>query len=130
MNYLIVLFALCGFFSAYVAGRKGRNPLAWWFVGALLPVIGPILSLAVPPKSLADRESARGPGGPARRRPPPRPKRCCGEYMPDCRGCPYFRRQLFDPSRAERTKGRCEFFGKDLEEAPEGADSHMASGDL
>ena len=129
MNYLIVTFALCGFFSAYVAGRKGRSPVAWWFVGALLPVVGLLLSLTLPPRSPAGEQEGWGPGAPAPRPPLRRPKRCCGFYIPDCCGCPHFRRHLFGPSRSERMKGRCEFFGKDLEEAPQEADSHIAGRD-
>jgi hypothetical protein len=129
MDYVIVTLALCGFFSAYVAARKGRSPVAWWLVGALLPVIGVVLCLAVPPKAAADPQEEWAPGAPAPHHALRRPRRCCGYYIPDCCGCPYFRRHLFDSVRAERSKGRCEFFGKDLEEAPEGADSQVAGGD-
>ncbi|MHC4592772.1 MAG: hypothetical protein ACYS8L_08775, partial [Planctomycetota bacterium] len=48
------------------------------------------------------------------RRPRTKPKRCCGSYIPDCFGCPHFRRKLFDPARSEGKKGYCEFFRKDL----------------
>ena len=47
MYYLIVGQMLCGFFSSFVAGRKGRNRIAWWFAGAHLPVLGVVLSLKV-----------------------------------------------------------------------------------
>jgi hypothetical protein len=123
MDYVIIALALCGFFSAYVAVRKGRNPVAWWLVGAFLPVVGPVLSLTVPPKLPADEEEEWAPGAPVPHRPVRRPKRCCGFYIPDCCGCPHFRRQLFDSTRTEHAKGRCDFYGKDLETSPENADS-------
>ena len=129
MEYLIVALALCGFFSAYVAARRGRRPVVWWFVGALLPVLGVVLAMVLPAKPPVRQEDAWAPGSPVPSRPLRRPKRCCGFYIPDCCGCPYFRRHLFDPARAGRTKGRCEFFGKDLDEVPARADSHVAGRD-
>lgn len=115
MHYLIVFQVLCGFFCAFLAGRKGRSRTTWWFVGALLPVFGVVLSLAVPQSPASALAAPRKPGRKrAARRPRKKPKRCCGSYIPDCFGCPYFRRQLFDPARLEGKKGYCEFFGKDL----------------
>jgi hypothetical protein len=114
MYYLIICAVLCGFFSAFVAGRKGRNRIAWWFVGTLLPILGVVLSLAVPQRrvALSAVRVRRAQGGARQGR--KKPKRCCGSYIPDCFGCPYFRRPLFDPGRGEDKKGYCEFFGRDL----------------
>ncbi|NLW50120.1 MAG: hypothetical protein GXY85_04655 [Candidatus Brocadiaceae bacterium] len=127
MDYLIVTSALCGFFSAFVAGRKGRSPVAWWFVGALLPGVGCLLSLAVPARA-AVQDDAPWPDAapPAARR---RPARCCGRFLPDCYGCPHFRRRLFAPEDGERSRGRCEFYGKELEEVPDRADSIVGGGE-
>lgn len=126
MYYVIAFQVLCGFFSAYVADRKGRNGVLWWFVGALVPVFGVALSLALPqapgPRPLS--AGAAGERGERSRR--RRPKRCCGSYIPDCHGCPYFRRQLFDPGRSEGKKGRCEFYEKDLVPPPESEASQVS----
>ena len=116
MSYVIAFQVLCGFFSSYVAGRKGRARLRWWLVGALVPVFGVMLSLLAP-----DAEAGSGPatvgGKEGRRRSRKRPKRCCGSYIPDCQGCSFFRRHLFDPDPSEDKKGYCRFYGKDLTEA-------------
>jgi len=114
MYYAIVCAAVCGFFAAFVGGRKGRNRVAWWFIGALLPVLGVVLSLLVPEKRAAavavQPGATGGAGRPGRRK----PKRCCGSYIPDCFGCLHFRRPLFEPVHAEDKKGYCELFRKDL----------------
>lgn len=115
MYYLIAFQVLCGCFSAFVAGRKGRSRLAWWLMGALLPVFGVLLSLAAPAAPGAPRSAAAATD--TKREPSQtrkRPKRCCGSYIPDCFGCPFFRRQLFDSDRSEDKKGYCEFFGREL----------------
>ncbi|MHC4479351.1 MAG: hypothetical protein ACYS8K_08085 [Planctomycetota bacterium] len=115
MHYFVVFQVLCGCFAAFTAGRKGRRPAVWWFVGALVPVFGVVLSLAVPPLSAGPASSPlAAEKTPLARRPRAKPKRCCGSYIPDCFGCSYFRRPLFDPGRSEGKKGHCEFFDKDL----------------
>lgn len=116
MHYLIAFQVLCGCFSAFAAGRKGRRPAIWWFIGALIPVFGVVLSLAVPDSPASRPATATGAGGKTvrARRARAKPKRCCGSYIPDCFGCPHFRRKLFDPSRSKGKKGYCEFFLKDL----------------
>ncbi len=43
-----------------------------------------------------------------------RPKRCCGSYIPDCEGCPFFQRPLFGEPQAKGRKGRCLFYKRDL----------------
>ena len=43
-----------------------------------------------------------------------RPKRCCGSYIPDCEGCPYFKKALFESSPNSVKKGECRFFNRDL----------------
>ncbi|MFW6188876.1 MAG: hypothetical protein ACOC7T_00450 [Planctomycetota bacterium] len=115
MHYLIIIQILCGFFAAYVAARKGRNRYAWWLAGAFLPVVGVVLALLADQASsgspaLSDRLQG-APGRPLRRE---RPKRCCGSYIPDCLGCPYFRRHLFEQEHRERVRGSCEYYGEDL----------------
>jgi hypothetical protein len=119
MYYLLIVQVLCGFFSAFVAGRKGRNRLLWWFIGALLPLLGVVLCLKV--GEAADKGEPVPLGAPAsadaaakaadRRR---RPSRCCGSYIPDCLGCSYFRRQLFSGEQKDGLKGRCEHFDREL----------------
>ncbi len=115
MHYFIAFQILCGCFSAFVAGRKGRSRLAWWFVGAMLPLLGVVLSLIVLEAPTAP-SSSRGVGGAvsAQSRARRRPKRCSKSYTPDCSGCPFFRRRLFDADRSEDKKGYCEFFNKEL----------------
>jgi hypothetical protein len=113
MYYVVAFQVLCGFFSAFVAGRKGRSRIVWWLIGALLPVLGVVLSLTA-----ADRgaSSAGGPGAGGRRK-GRKPKRCCGAYIADCLGCPNFRRQLFEDSPPAARKGYCDFLQKDLFDA-------------
>ena len=117
--YLIIVQVLCGCFSAFVAGRKGRDRIRWWFVGALLPVVGVVLSLKVgeagreaPVALSAPASAATNGSASAERR--QRPSRCCGSYIPDCLGCPHFRRQLFSAEHREGMKGRCEHFDREL----------------
>jgi len=64
---------------------------------------------AAPPRE-GEAEGRRG--KPAR--PPRRPRRCRGRYIPDCQGCPYFRRPLFTDHPPENLKGQCTYFGEDL----------------
>ncbi len=120
MYYLIAFQMLCGCFSTFVAARKGRNPILWWLVGALLPIFGVVLSLAL---TAADRTrvSAGGrEGAPEQARQGQRiPRRCCGSYIPDCLGCPFFRRQLFPAGRGEGTRGYCDHLHKELRSTPE-----------
>lgn len=114
MYYLIVIQVFAGFFSAFVASRKGRNRFFWWTVGTFVPLLGVALALAVPrkaaPPSFGPARQTAAAGRSSRKR----PKRCCGSYIPDCFGCPHFRRQLFGPDPAEEKKGYCTLFGKDL----------------
>ena len=119
MYYLGAFQILCGGCSAFVAARKGRNPIFWWLVGTLVPIFGVVLSLAVAPADHA-RVSSRprqGSGEPVREK-RRIPKRCCGSYIPDCLGCPFFRRQLFATGRREGTKGFCEHLQKELRSEP------------
>ncbi len=114
MQYFVIIQVLCGFFSAFVAGRKGRDRVRWWFIGALLPVVGVVL--AVTAREVHDDVPATL-GAPASGRALPkrhRPSRCCGSYIPDCLGCSYFRRQLFSAEHREGLKGRCDYFDRDL----------------
>jgi hypothetical protein len=117
MHYLIVVQLFCAFFCAFLAGRSGRSRVFWWLVGALVPVLGVAVCL------WETRAPAEGPGregaGPVTGR--SRPKRCCGRYIPECWGCPHFRRHLFSTD-SEGSKGHCAFYGRDLTVAgpPEG----------
>jgi hypothetical protein len=118
MEYLIAFQLLCGCFAAFVAGRRSRSRAAWWFVGALLPVAGVVLALT------ASHPGAAGSSGPAHsasepRKPAGRPRRCCGSYIPDCLGCPYFRRPLFDGEGSSQKKGTCTLLGTDLTLEPQ-----------
>lgn len=112
--YLIAGQVLVGFFAAYVAGRKGRNRVFWWFFGTFVPGLGILLALAAPEKPAAVLSESAPWERPSAGRARSRPKRCCGSYMPDCFGCAHFRRHLFDPDPAEDKKGYCTFFGKHL----------------
>ena len=123
MYYLLIIQVLCGCFSAFVASRKGRNRILWWFIGALLPVLGVVLSLKVrepadegAPVPLGAPASADAAAEAADRR--HRPSRCCGSYIPDCLGCSYFRRQLFAGEHRDGLKGRCGHFDKELRDEP------------
>ncbi len=118
MYYLVIIQVLCGSFSAFVAGRKGRDRVRWWFIGALLPVVGVALSLLA--REVRDDVPATlgAPAGGRQLEPRHRPSRCCGSYIPDCLGCTYFRRQLFSAEHREGLKGRCDYFDRQLVEEP------------
>ncbi len=110
MLYVFAFLAFCGFFCAHVAHRKGRNPWLWGAAGALLPVLGVALCLmasAAPTPAATGREQVEA-------RPRQRPRRCCGEFIPDCRGCPYFRRPLFRHDASPDERGYCEFYDRNL----------------
>ncbi len=111
MHYLIVFQVLCGFFAAHVASRNGRNPVGWWFAGALLPVLGVVAVMLTGRKE--DGTSTAGTSTGKDRR--TRPSRCCGEFLPDCRGCPYFRRRLFRSEDGDAV-GYCTFYDRILRE--------------
>jgi hypothetical protein len=108
VHYFLVFQVLCGLFGAFVAGRKGRSKLLWAAMAAAVPVAGVVWVLLLP-----ERRAPRAgpvPAGPPRRR----PARCCGEFRPDCLGCPYFRRDLFGHDTAAGNRGRCTFYQKHL----------------
>jgi hypothetical protein len=113
MYHLIAFQVFCGLFCAFLAARSGHSRLFWGLVGCLVPVAGVGLCLHEtrralrPPSQPANRIA--GTGGDTRKR----PERCCGRYIPECWGCPHFRRRLFGGA-AEGSKGRCAFFGRDL----------------
>ena len=121
LAYFLALQVFCGCFAAYAAAKQGRNWAAWFVVGMALPVVGVLLALVVSrePRARTGRVSpgsgARGKAGPSPGR--RRPKRCCGSYIADCQGCPYFRRRpLFDSSSEDSCKGHCQYFRKPLAE--------------
>jgi len=113
MEYLVAIQLLCGSFAAYVASRKNRNRFLWFLLGLAVPVGGVLMALIV---GKGQRTPGKGVESPDVAEAEPRrpPKRCCGSYIPDCRGCPYFTRPLFDPSYGGRRKGYCELFEKEL----------------
>lgn len=51
MRMLISLFLLLSFafLSAYIAKRRGRDPIAWFMIGILLGIFSPILLLILKP---------------------------------------------------------------------------------
>ena len=126
MYYLLIIQVLCGCFSAYVAGRKGRDRVRWWFIGALLPVVGVVLSL----RATEVRQEVPGTlGAPASGKKTEachRPSRCCAAYIPDCLGCSHFRRQLFSAEHREGLKGRCDYFDRELVEESSRKRRHVA----
>ena len=105
MEYVVVFQVFCGFFAAFVAARKERSVLAWFAIGTLLPVVGVALALRV------KRTPARGGKERTVRQ---APRRCRGSFIPDCRGCPFFSRPLFDPSQDSSKKGYCQRFERVL----------------
>jgi hypothetical protein len=114
METAIAIQLFIAVFCAFLAARKRRRPLVWGLVG-MVPVLGVVAALLVPRAAPARHA---GKGSPRQRSMPPRPKRCCGHYIPDCRGCPYFRRALFqsDRQKEDGRVGHCEFFDRDLYE--------------
>ena len=113
MAHVMVFQLLCGCFSAFVAGKKGRSRLAWFAVGLLVPIIGVALAWWVSPPQPSREVSGRGrvAGAPVLRRPP---KRCNGSYISDCLGCPHFAKPLFDATYSGPRRGQCELFGREL----------------
>jgi hypothetical protein len=114
MYYLVIIQVLCGCFSAFVAGRKGRDRVRWWFIGALVPVVGVALSLLARDAAQGEPAALGAPAGGRKVEKNHRPSRCCGSYIPDCLGCSYFRRQLFSAEHREGLKGRCDYFDRQL----------------
>lgn len=49
MLLAIIVGVVCGIAAAVVAGNKGRQPLAWFALGFLLPVVGLIAAVVVAP---------------------------------------------------------------------------------
>jgi hypothetical protein len=118
MYYLIAVQFFCACFCAFIAGRAGSSRLFWWLVGGLLPVVGVALCVFETRRSATGEAPQSG-----RKAPRTRPKRCCGRYIPECWGCPYFRRRLFSGAE-EAAKGHCTFFDRDLaDESAEGKGS-------
>lgn len=118
MEYLVAFQLLCGCFAGYVASHKKRNWFFWFLVGGAVPLLGVLAALMV--EEPAEEEPgvpARGRNGSSGRERRP-PSRCCGRYIPDCRGCPYFKRPLFDRTYSGARKGYCELFDKKLVEEP------------
>ena len=106
----------CGAFTAFLAAREGRSRLAWFLVGMALPALGVVLALLV-------HRAGRRRGSPAERpQAPPRAvrraRRCTGEYIADCQGCPHFSRPLFDDSYDGVRKGRCVLLHRELTDRP------------
>ena len=127
MAYALAFQLLCGCFAAFLAGKKGRSRLAWFAVGLLIPIVGVGLAWSVSPRAAIPGATGRERAADART-PRRRPKRCNGSYIPDCLGCPYFVKPLFDSSYSGSRKGRCKLLGRDLvDEAVE--EGHTVSKD-
>jgi hypothetical protein len=120
MEYLVAFQLLCGCFAGYVASRKERNWFAWFLIGALVPVFGVIAALLVDePATESPEDDWTEKLEETKKRKLKPPKRCCARYIPDCQGCPYFRKPLFDPTYSGSKKGYCELFEKDLIDSQE-----------
>ena len=117
METAVAIQIFVAVFCGFLAARKNRSPVAWALIG-LVPVVGVLAAIVVP---RAEPRPAGRRTEPSLPRSLPRPKRCCGRYIPDCRGCPYFRRALFqtDEQKDRGRVGYCEFFEKDLLEQEE-----------
>lgn len=108
---------IVGLFCGFMARRKARNGVAWGIAGVLVPVVPVVLIISLDPARQRPAGTENGPAGRgAPRMPPARPKRCCGRYIPDCRGCPYFRRALFrgEDRKQKGYRGHCEYFDREL----------------
>ena len=119
LNYVMILMIVCAFASSRIAARKGHNATQWWVIG-LVPVFGVMLALmaydAAPGQAAPRKRAARkAKDAPLRKR----PKRCCGHYIPECWGCPFFRRNLFVADPQEAKRGYCEHFKRELTDRPD-----------
>jgi hypothetical protein len=54
----LLLWIVCGAFSAVLAKSKGRSPIAWLVIGCLLGILGPIVVARLP---AVERSSAEPP---------------------------------------------------------------------
>ena len=116
-QYIFVAWQLlCGGFAAFLAAGKRRSPVLWFAIGALLPVVGVALAWFVSPGGR--RRAATLESGSSKKH---LPKRCVGYYVPDCAGCPYFIKPLFDPTYSADKKGYCTRFERPLMEKEEDA---------
>jgi len=48
IEYLVVLWAAFGTIAAMIADKKGRNTVAWWFIGAASGLFGIGVLLILP----------------------------------------------------------------------------------
>jgi hypothetical protein len=112
MEYILAIQLLCGCFAAFAARRKGRSAVAWFAIGALLPVLGIVLALRAGRPRAPRRAAPNGSReADAALRPP---RRCEGTYIADCLGCPFFSRPLFDETYEGPNKGYCRRFRRVL----------------
>ncbi len=56
---VVVVFALCGLIAALIANGKGRNPIVWFVVGVVLPIVGIVIAAAM--SNLRHRAAAVAP---------------------------------------------------------------------
>jgi len=116
MEYFVAFQLLCGCFAGFVASRKDRGWFVWFLLGTFVPVFGVIAALLAnePATEPAEENWTQELERKTKNRKLKPPKRCCGRYIPDCQGCPYFRKPLFDPTYSGSKKGYCELFEKEL----------------
>lgn len=62
MRMLISLFLLTffGLFTAYIAKKRGRDPVAWFMIGMFLGIFAPLLVMILPPINLSKEEALTG----------------------------------------------------------------------
>ncbi len=113
--YVIVFLLACGLITGLTAHFKGENIFEWGLTGIFLPIIG-ILLLITGHKPPHKRKKGTD-GRHAKKKVRKRPKRCCGSYIPDCEGCPFFQKSLFADNTVQTgKKGDCLFYHRELKD--------------
>ena len=113
IEYLIIGWLGCACFVAFAARRAGRRPAQWFLIGLALPLISiPLVLMSGRP---GPRKSDKIiPLSPRRRKNLSRPRRCCGRFISDCAGCPYFRGPKLFGDQSELEAGFCDYFKRTL----------------
>jgi hypothetical protein len=60
-SIVVLLWIVCGAFSAVLAKGKGRSPIGWLLMGSLLGILGPIVVALLPAVEPEQRSSAEPP---------------------------------------------------------------------